>query len=724
MKTKLKTTIVSLLILSTLNAFAGEGAKFDAQDGGTAGKGILSGVPFAWVASKAIDKTLATDIRTKDFGGGALTFSFESPVSIESIGFHNVNRASENKITFYAADGTVIVPQGVRVTSQEGFTDFPGGVKDGALGFQGAGNSAGNYSAVIALLPPVSGVSKAVLDVKQEEGLLDLSLSGSPSLGGGAEKAGAAVAVSQMPVEKLNPLPPAAPPFRKTSPEVKYKALFNHDGVICYSFTKGLDPKTTGPEYIGGFARKLKNTDVDVVLVCPNLGRSLAYPSAVNPMWMKVSSNSALKGHDYIKEYIRNGGDPVRDILEAAHEIDRDCFISFRMNEAHSQSDKNFPTHDDFFRNHPEYWLADTDTSTTWKWDDDQVRMHNYMLEPVRDWYFAQLEEMATYYDLDGLELDFQRAPRFFYNHEMEEGKKVMTGFVKRVREMVDRIAKERGKSIKLSVRVPETIEKCNMAGLDVVQWDELGLVHMINMSPYYLHSLNIDIEGFKAKIKNAKLYAELEGWSQAIDVPKGSNYNQGNRLTPATTYRAAALNFLSRGADGISFFNYDYLPHGSPQYHEARVAAAKELKGITDVEHLKTLSKNYVMIPFQVRLMQERNKGVKDEYIEEVVIPDDTSKVKFSRAILRVETLKPSNDLNIEARLNGKALEPCEHEGTELVPPVFKSDYGYPTADKVKFYNVPLTDIIPGKNRIEARNLDKAKRSCELFSMELYLSR
>ena len=121
---------------------------------------------------------------------------------------------------------------------------------------------------------------------------------------------------------------------------------------------------------------------------------------------------------------------------------------------------------------------------------------------------------------------------------------------------------------------------------------------------------------------------------------------------------------------------------------------------------------------------MQERNRGLKDEYIEEVVIPDDTTKVKFSRAILRVETLKPCNDLNLEARLNGKALSPCEHEGTELVPPVYPSDYGYPTADKVKFYSVPLADILSGKNRIEAQNLDKAKRSCELWSMEVYLSR
>ena len=179
MKTVLKTATVLMLGLSALTARASVAAKFDSQAGGTAGKGVLSGVPFAWAASKAIDKTMATDIRTKDFGGGTLTFSFESPVNIESIEFRNANRASENKTTFYAANGTAIVPQDVRITSPEGLTDFSGGVKDGAVEFQGAKNSTGNFGAVIDLLPPVSGVSKVVWDVKREDGLIDLRINGS-----------------------------------------------------------------------------------------------------------------------------------------------------------------------------------------------------------------------------------------------------------------------------------------------------------------------------------------------------------------------------------------------------------------------------------------------------------------------------------------------------------------------------------------------------------------
>jgi hypothetical protein len=81
--------------------------------------------------------------------------------------------------------------------------------------------------------------------------------------------------------------------YHPTSREVEYKCLFNHDGMIAYTFLKDKDPKVTGPAYIGSFIEKLKDTDVDLVLVSPNAGRSLAYPSKVNPMWKKY-----MDGHE------------------------------------------------------------------------------------------------------------------------------------------------------------------------------------------------------------------------------------------------------------------------------------------------------------------------------------------------------------------------------------------------------------------------------------------
>ena len=57
----------------------------------------------------------------------------------------------------------------------------------------------------------------------------------------------------------------------------------------------------------------------------------------------------------------------------------------------------------------------------------DALRLHNYMLAPVRDTYYAIIKEVCTNDNVDGAELDFQRYLRFFRNDEIEEGKQAMT---------------------------------------------------------------------------------------------------------------------------------------------------------------------------------------------------------------------------------------------------------------------------------------------------------
>jgi hypothetical protein len=513
--------------------------------------------------------------------------------------------------------------------------------------------------------------------------------------------------------------------FHNTSPAVEYKCLFNHESAIFCTFTKDKSPKDSGPEYLASFIEKLEGTDVDAVMFCPTAWRANIFPSEIDPWWKDYRNGQVTekwRGYDYIMKYIHDGGDPVAETLAACRETGIDFLISYRMNDAHYIVDKDWPTHTDFWRDNPQYWLGDSNISATFKTGEDNVRLHNYMLEPVRDWYFSILEELCTNYDVDGLELDFQRAPRFFYNKETEAGKKVMTGFVKRIRQMLDRIGTERGKSLKLCVRVPETIAKCDKAGLDVIEWDRQKLVDMINLSPYYLLSLNVDIEDFKARTNHAKIYAEMLRHNQAIIAP---SYKDGLRYTNAATFRGTALNFLARGADGISLFNYDYIPHGSPSLQDTRAEAAKDLKGITDIDYLKNAEKVYLISPLRdPSLMIERNKTAKDEASVEVVIPDDTSKVQLTRAVLRVETKESSQHINISARLNGKPLGQCDFEGTEFFEPIVATTHGYPKPENIKFYAVPFSEIIPGKNTVEIENLDREKYSCEIISMELALLR
>ncbi|HBJ83795.1 MAG TPA: hypothetical protein DDZ88_07995 [Verrucomicrobiales bacterium] len=193
----------------------------------------------------------------------------------------------------------------------------------------------------------------------------------------------------------------------------------------------------------------------------------------------------------------------------------------------------------------------------------------------------------------------------------------------------------------------------------------------------------------------------------QASGQPKGS----GRRYTTFETYRASALNLFHRGVDGLSLFNYDYVPS------DKRLAMAEGLKRITDLDFLRQSSKNYVVSSGFGTFPAKNDRTI------DLVIPDDTTKVRFDRAVLRIETRQDCTKLQIGVWLNGEPLQSLIHEGTELFPSVDQNP-GYPAPEVLKFYTVPLDRIVAGKNTVKISNLDRKKGTCDLRSMEFALYR
>lgn len=482
---------------------------------------------------------------------------------------------------------------------------------------------------------------------------------------------------------------------------VPYRCLFNHELLIISG------KKVNSPDYIQSFVSKLAGTDVDAVMCCPTMWRTNLFPSDVDPTWKQYRPDQPLsKFHswDYIMRYLHAGGDPVKDTLAACRKSGKAFFISYRMNDHHYVTDLDWPSHNAIWRQHPEYWLGDSDTSPYSK--QDNVRLFNYLLSPVREFYFAILQELCTYYDVDGVELDFQRFPKFFPSDKLPEGTLVMTAFVTRIKDMLDRIGRERNKFVRLCIRVPETLAKCREAGLDIPTWDASGLVDMINISSFYNHTLELDIEGFRAHTRRAKLYGEMN--YVTYQAPKKKS---ARRYTSIETYRASALNLLSRGADGLSLFNYDYVPE------KLRLPMTDGLKRITDLDFLKSQSKNYVV---------SRGFGplpATNEVTLTVVIPDNTSEIRFSHALLRVEARRDCSQQQLTAELNGQPLAPAAHPAQELFPPLTTND-AYPNSDTLKFFAVPLDILTPGRNQVAIRNVDKKQGSCQFVSLEIALYR
>jgi hypothetical protein len=494
-------------------------------------------------------------------------------------------------------------------------------------------------------------------------------------------------------------------PFHPTSETVDYKCIFNHELlIICHN-------KTNSAAYIKSFIEKLKDTDVDAIMCCPTAWRTNLFPSEVDPTWEKYRPGQPLskfRSYDYIMRYLHTGGDPVKETLEACRNSGKDFFISYRMNDHHYVDDLEWPCHNDFWRDHPEYWLGDSNTSPYTK--KDNIRLFNYMLPQVRDHYFAIIQELCTNYDVDGVELDFQRFPKFFLQKDLKQGTAVMTAFVKRIRDLLDQLGRKRNKTLRLCIRVPETLAKCRKAGLDVPGWDVAKLIDMINVSSFYFHTMELDIEDFQANTKHAKIYGEMNYVTYPSQRP-GPKFPFARRYTTLPIYYASALNLFARGADGLSLFNFDYIPR------KQRLPMAEGLKRITDVEYLKTQSKDYVIT---------RNFGsfpAHNEKTVHLIIPDDTKKITFKRALLRVETKADCTKVRLGVWLNGNQLKPCTPKTTTLFPPLAKNK-AYVGPEMLQFYTVPLDALIAGENEVKISNPDPKKNGCTLYGMELALYR
>lgn len=487
--------------------------------------------------------------------------------------------------------------------------------------------------------------------------------------------------------------------FHPTGGATGYHCLFNHELLIICG------REDNSPAYIGSFIDKLKDTDVDAIMCCPTMWRTNVYPSKVDPQWRKYTPEQRspkFPAFDRIMRYIHGGGDPVRDTLEACRRNGKDFFVSYRMNDHHYLSDLTWPSHNAIWREHPEYWLGNSEDSPYSGSDD--VRLFNYLLPEVREYYFSILRELCTNYDVDGVELDFQRFPKFFRREHLAEGRSVMTAFVSRIKTMMKEIGRQRGKSLKLCVRIPETLAKCEQAGLDIAAWDDQRLVEMVNISSFYKHTIELGVEDFRAVTRYGKLYGEMNYVTyQSPRLEKGFH----RRYTTFEIYRGSALNLFHRGVYGLSLFNYDYVPA------EQRIPMTEGLRRITDLEFLRHASKNYALYAGFGTFPAKNEKTV------ELVVPDDTAQIRFARAVLRIETRHDCTGLTIGTWLNGTALEEVVHERAELFPPVTQNP-AYPTPGVLKFYSVPLAQIISGKNTIRLSNLEPEKGACEFFSLEL----
>jgi hypothetical protein len=334
---------------------------------------------------------------------------------------------------------------------------------------------------------------------------------------------------------------PARAVDKLTAPKVR-RILYNDDGDSCMCLKKNIK----GPAVVTAADLKSIVEDIaypgsqgDTLLLCMN-AQSTYYPSKVGSMRGTLATVEERKQWNNPREEQRfrnieamfaQGVDPYALLLGEAKKHGLEALITYRMNDAHSGACLRTR----FYLEHPEYHMGFA---------------LDFGHEAVRDYTFRIIEEEVQRYDCDGIEMDFNRFPKFFQAGAEAERIAKINGLVQRVRQMLDTEGKKRGRRLVLAARVPTSYPECRTIGLDPVVWAKEGWIDFLTVSEFLVVRYDLPIAPWKKLISTIPVYGSIEVINADRSGPRLGN------LSP-DEYRRAARHVWADGADGIYLFNF-----------------------------------------------------------------------------------------------------------------------------------------------------------------------
>ena len=349
------------------------------------------------------------------------------------------------------------------------------------------------------------------------------------------------------------------------------RLVFNNDGD---------DHLLKGAVSVKAFLAKrstpLIGSQVDTVVYCTSRPFGMfTHNTQVGDVFRTVEGFSA--GRNIVPELIEQGTDPLACMSEFCRSNGLEIIWSMRMNDTHDAGHSPSRPHyyfSSFKREHPECLIGSLDSRPLLgAWN-----AVNYARQEVCNFAFRVFEEIASGYDIDGIELDFFRHLIFFRSVALggeasDEEREMMTGLVRRTRTMLDQVGRERGKPLLLTVRTPDSAGYCHAIGLNLERWLAEGLVDVL-------------VAGGDFRLNPRAVAVDLghrHGVPVWCDHDINVRYQQAGAFNRNSieTLRARASESWQSGADALYFFNW----------FNPRHAMWRELG---DPEGLRTLPKTY----------------------------------------------------------------------------------------------------------------------------------
>lgn len=365
----------------------------------------------------------------------------------------------------------------------------------------------------------------------------------------------------RMTIEQLRDL-------RKQAARRRRRVIFNNDGCDCLYFHE--KEQVTVENFLAKRTSALAGTHVDAIAYCTissGFGNFTHRTRAGSILTRSGTESGLLPGmRNIARDLMDQGTDCLQAVLEFAHRHQLELFWSMRMNDTHDAAHtpaKPYFLFPKLKEDHPE-WLVGSHLQRTpyGRWSSV-----DYARPEIRDLAFRYVEEVCRGYDVDGVELDFFRHLCFFRSvayggKASREEQALMTGLLRRLREMTEKVGLERGRPILVAVRVPDSAGYSRDMGLDVEQWLAEGLVDLLVTTCYF------QLNPWEYSV----------AWGHKYGVPvypclsdprvKGETRFQRSSVE---CYRGRALNAWGAGADGIHLFNlFDVAGTHAPVFREA----------------------------------------------------------------------------------------------------------------------------------------------------------
>ncbi len=349
---------------------------------------------------------------------------------------------------------------------------------------------------------------------------------------------------------------------RKEAAHRRRRIIFNNDGCDAVYYTDVATPEAL----LACRTSPLVGTQVDTIFYCTWCSGFSNFTHRTNIGHIFTRKEEKLSNNK-VGEFVEQGTDPLEIMVSFCHNNRIEIFWSFRMNDTHDVSGAwygplLFPQ---LKKDHPEWLLGSREKPTRYgRWTGV-----DYGREEIRELAFRFVEEVCQNYDVDGVELDFFRHLNYFKPVSMggqagPQERRMMTGLLRRIREMAERVGRQRGRPVLIAVRVPDSVEYSAAMGFDLVRWLEEDLIDLLVVSGYFrLSPWETSVElGHKYGVPVYPCLSESRLGGEAQKV-----------RASVECYRARAMNVWDSGADGVYLFNF-FNPH-SPLWSDLGDPAA-----------------------------------------------------------------------------------------------------------------------------------------------------